>query len=67
MNVGNVLLLDLISVFVREFTVEKGLVSAVTVGSVALLDRAFVVIREFMVYKDLIWKFPLLLSDNKPD
>lgn len=54
-SVGNVLLGDLFSTSIREFTLVKGLIHAVIVGNVLLTDRAFVVIiREFTVEKGIL-------------
>ena len=50
-NVGNLLLLALPSIIIREFTLEKRLINVGNVGSLLPLALACVIIREFTLEK----------------
>jgi len=52
--VGNLLLVVLTSVITREFTLEKGLINAVTVGKLSLLVPSSVLTRDFTLEKGLM-------------
>ena len=54
MNVENVLLAVRAFFVIREFTTEKGLMSAVSVQNHSQLSQPFLIIREFTVEKDLL-------------
>ena len=53
LNVENVLLIGHVFIGIREFTVEKSLMSAENVGNVLLIGQAFIGIREFTLLKGL--------------
>lgn len=48
------MLLDLAYIIIREYTLEKGLMTVGNLGNVFLLGGSFVVIREFTKEKSLM-------------
>ena len=53
-NVGNLFLLGQAFIIIREFTLEKSLLSAVNVENPLMIGQAFIIIREVTLLKGLL-------------